>query len=160
MFSSLAYLSYIIVMLLFLAAVYTLHGWDSSVQFGTTTFYSINALQEGLIYIALGYFATIVVTHLILFLSVVFKRGKLVLALSLIYFYLVNTYQLGRQELVQKLVIFMPQNFVNNLLGVDDLFFVGNTVFPYVFVALFLGAIYILLFRIGIHLVMRRYYLQ
>lgn len=37
------------------------------------------------------------------------------------------------------MMIFMPQNFINNLLGIEKLYFVGNTVFPYVFVALFLG---------------------
>lgn len=95
-FSTIAYFVYIAIVLLFITAVYTLHGWDSSVQIGTTTFYSINQLQEGLLYILMGYFSTLVVTHLILFLSVVFKRGKMVLALSLIYFYLVNTYQMGR----------------------------------------------------------------
>ncbi len=159
-FSSLAYLMYIVVMLAFLAAVYTLHGWDSPVQIGTITFYSMNSLQEGLIYIAMGYFATIIVTHLILFLSAVFKRGKLVLALSVICLYMVNTYQMGRSESIQKLMVFMPQNFVNNLLAVDNVFFVGDVVLPYVFVALLLGAVYILFSRVGIHMVMRRYYLQ
>lgn len=95
-FSTIAYFAYIAIVLLFVAVVYTLHGWDSSVQIGTTTFYSMNQLQEALLYIAMGYFSTLVVTHLILFLSVVFKRGRLVLAISLIYFYLVNTYQMGR----------------------------------------------------------------
>lgn len=95
-FSTIAYFAYITIVLLFVAVVYTLHGWDSSVQIGTTTFYSMNQLQEALLYIAMGYFSTLVVTHLILFLSVIFKRGKLVLAISLIYFYLVNTYQMGR----------------------------------------------------------------
>lgn len=54
----------------------------------------------------------------------------------------------------------MPQNFINNLIGIEKLYFVGNTVFPYVFVALFLGTVYILLSRIGISIWMRRYYLQ
>ncbi|CQR58233.1 ABC transporter permease [Paenibacillus riograndensis] len=159
-FSTIAYFVYIAVVLLFITAVYTLHGWDSSVQIGTITFYSMNQLKEGLLYIAMGYFSTLVVTHLILFLSVVFKRGKLVLALSLIYFYLVNTYQMGRGALIEKVMVFMPQNFINNLIGIENLYFVGNTVFPYVFVALFLGTVYILLSRIGISIWMRRYYLQ
>lgn len=159
-FSSVAYFIYIVMMLVFLAVIYTLHGWDSSVQIGTMTFYSINALQEGVLYIAMGYFATIVVTHLILFLSVVFKRGKWVLATLLIYFTLVNTYQMGRGDLIETIMVFMPQNFVYDLISINRLFFVGNIMLPYAVVALFLGSVYILLFRIGIQLWMRKYYLQ
>lgn len=159
-FSTIAYFVYIAIVLLFVSVIYTLHGWDSSVQIGTLTFYSMNQLQEGLLYIAMGYFATLVVTHLILLLSVIFKRGKVVLVISLIYFYFVNTYQKGRGPLIEKSIVFMPQNFVNNLLGIEKLYFVGNTVFPYVFVALLLGSIYIILSRIAISIWMRRYYLQ
>lgn len=159
-FSTIAYFIYIAIVLLFVTVVYTLHGWNSSVQIGTVTFYSMNQLQEGLLYIAIGYFSTLVITHLILLLSVIFKRGKVVLVISLIYFYLVNTYQMGRGALITKLMIFMPQNFLNNPIGIENLYFVGNTVFPYVFVALLLGCIYIILARIAISIWMRRYYLQ
>lgn len=57
-------------------------------------------------------------------------------------------------------MVFMPLNFINNLIGIEKLYFVGNTVFPYVFVALFLGTVYILLSRIGISIWMKRYYIQ
>lgn len=160
LFATVAYLLYLLILLLFHAVVYTLGGWDSSVQLGTLTFYSMNALQEGLIYMAMGYIATLVVTHLILLLSVIVKRGRAVLVVSLLYFYLVHHYQMGRGPLIERMMTFMPQNFVNDLLSIDQLFFVGNLVLPYVYVALLLSAVYMLIIRVGIRLWMRHYYLQ
>lgn len=160
LFATVAYLLYVVVLLLFHGAVYTLGGWAASVQFGTITFYSINKLQEVLIYLAMGYVATLVVTHLILLLSVIVKRGRAVLGVSLLYFYFVHTYQMGRGALLERIMTFMPQNFVVDLLSIDKLFFVGNLVFPYVYVALILSVVYILIVRIGIRLWMRHYYLQ
>jgi hypothetical protein len=56
----------------------------------------------------------------------------------------------------------MPQNFVNALLDFNSrkLFFVGDAVLPYAAVALFLGVLYIIFFRVAIGLLMKKYYLQ
>jgi hypothetical protein len=158
--STVAYFVYIGVLSVFVLVVYSFHGWDASIQIGTRSFYSLNRLEDTLIYVLLGWFATIIVTHFILFLSMIFKNGKIVLVVAILYFYAVETYKMGISETIRNVMFYMPQNFVINIMDVENLYFIGTLMLPYAAVALFLGALYIIFFRIAIGLMMRRYYLQ
>jgi len=158
--STFAYLVYAGMILIFIAIVYSFHGWDIPLQIGAKCFYSLNLLQEGIIYILMGYFAAIVITYCILFLSLLLKRGRVVLAISIIYFCNVETYKMGTGEIIEKVNIFMPQNFVEGLLDIENLFFVEDMILPYVVIALGLGLLYISFFKIAMKLLMKNYYLQ
>jgi hypothetical protein len=160
MAATVAYAAYIGVLSVFVLIVFSFHGWDASVQIGTHSIYSLNMLEETLVYIFMGYFATIVATHFILFLSMLFRRGEVVLAVSAAYFYLIETYKMGVGETVRNVMTFMPQNFVVGSLDTEKIYFIGDLMLPYAGVALFLGALYIIFFRVSIQLMMKRYYLQ
>lgn len=85
-FSSIAYLCYIVLLLIYSAIVFSLHGANSSIQFFTdANIFSLTTGQAVFIEIIVGYFSTIVITHLVLFLSVLFKRGKIALLICGIY---------------------------------------------------------------------------
>jgi hypothetical protein len=158
--STVAYFVYIGVLSVFVLVVFSFHGWDASIQIGTRSFYSFNMLEDVLIHVLLGWFATIIATHFILFLSMIFKNGKIVLAVAILYFYAVETYKMGISETIRNVMFYMPQNFVIRIMDVENLYFIGNLMLPYAAVALFLGALYIAFFRVAIGLMMKRYYLQ
>jgi hypothetical protein len=158
--STIAYWAYIGVLSVFVLAVFSFHGWDASIQIGTRSFYSLTMLEDVLIYVCLGWFAAIVVTHFILFLSMVFKNGKIVLVTAIVYFYLVEKYKLGISENIRNVMTYMPQNFVISPMDVENLCFIGDLMLPYAAIALFLGALYLVFFSIAIRLMMKRYYLQ
>jgi hypothetical protein len=160
MAATVAYAAYIGVLSVFVLIVFSFHGFDASVQIGTHSVYSLNMLEETLIYVFMGYFSTIVATHFILFLSMLFRRGEIVLAVAAAYFYLVETYKMGIGETVRNVMTFMPQNFVVGSMDTERLCFVGDFMLPYAGVALFLGVLYILFFGTSIRLMMKRYYLQ
>jgi hypothetical protein len=67
---------------------------------------------------------------------------------------------MGVGETIQRVMTFMPQNFLIRPLDIENLYFVGDLMLPYAVVALFLGALYISFFRLSIGLLMKRYYLQ
>jgi ABC-type transport system involved in multi-copper enzyme maturation permease subunit len=158
--ATVAYVIYIGVLSVFVLAVFSFHGWDASGQIGTRSFYSFNMFEDTLIHVLLGWFATIVVTHFILFLSMLFKNGKIVLAISILYFYTVETYKAGISETIRNVMTCMPQNFVISPIDVENLYFIGEFMLPYAAVALCLGALYIVFFGIAIRLMMKRCYLQ
>jgi hypothetical protein len=158
--ATVAYAIYIGVLSIFVLVVFSFHGWDASVQIGTRSIYSLNRLEETLIYVFMGYFATIVAVHFILLLSMIIRRGPVVLAVSIAYFCLVETYKMGISDTIKQVMFFMPQNFVIYLLDVERLYFVGGLMLPYAAVALCLGALYIVVSGAAIRLVMKRYYLH
>jgi len=159
--TTILYASYIGILLLYTAAVCTLHGWDASAIFGVSTFYySLNMLEMTLICILMGYIASLVITYLILFLSSVTKRGYMVTVLMLPFLYIINKYSLGTFEPFKSMMPYMPQNFVNQSISLYTVRFIGDTILPYAAVGLLLGMLYIILLRIGISISMKNYYLH
>lgn len=159
-FSSIAYLCYVVLLLIYSAVVYSLHGANSSVQFlDVINIFSLTIWQVVFIEFIVGYFSTMVITHLVLFLSVLLKRGKIALLICVIYFYLVNDYKRSISELVQNIIYFMPQQFIQGAMRTENLTVMGSLVIPYALVAIFLSIIYILIFRLMIKIVMKHYYI-
>jgi ABC-type transport system involved in multi-copper enzyme maturation permease subunit len=158
--ATVAYAVYIGLLSIFVLIVFSFHGRDVSVQIGTRSVFSLNMLEESLIYVVMGWFAAIVATHFILFLSMIFRRGEVVLVISAAYFCLVETYKMGIDETIRNVMPFMPQSFVVGLLDTENLYFIGDFMLPYAVVALFLGALYIAFFRLSVQLLMKRYYFQ
>jgi len=159
-FSSIAYLFYIGLLLIYSSIVYSLHGANSSIQFlDVINIFSLTMWQAVFIEFIVGYFSTIVITHFVLFLSALFKRGKIALLICVIYLYLVNDYKMSISDSIQNIMYFMPQQFIQGVTRTEKLTVIGSLVMPYALVAIFLSTIYILIFRLISKIVMKHYYI-
>lgn len=160
-FSSIAYLCYIGLLLIYSAIVFSLHGGNSSIQFYmVTNIFSLTTWQAFFIDVIVGYFSTIVIIHLILFLSALFKRGKIALLICIIYLYLVNEYGRSISVSIQNIMYFIPQQFIRWAMSTEKLTVIGSLVIPYALVSIFLSIAYILIFRILTKVVMKNYYIS
>ena len=160
-FSSVAYLCYVGLLLIYHGIIYSLHGGNSSVQFLEGLYiFSLTTWQAMFIKIIAGYFATMVITHLILFLSALIKRGKVALLICGIYLYLVNDYGASVSNVVQKLMYFMPQRFIHQVLSTNKLTVIGSFVIPYAVIAILLSIVYMLILRLASKIVMKHYYIS
>lgn len=160
-FSTIAYLCYVGTLFIYHGMIYSLHGGSASVQFLEGLYiFSLTTWQAVFIKIIVGYFATIVITHLILFMSAMIKKGKVVLFICGIYIYFVHDYGASISSWIQRLMYFMPQGFIHQVLAIRKLTVVGSFVIPYAAMAIFLSLVYMLILRIAGKIVMKHYYIS
>lgn len=159
-FSSIAYLCYVGLLLIYSSIVFSLHGANTSIQFfDMVSVFSLTTWQAVFIEFVVGYFSAIVITHLVLFFSALLKRGKAALFICVIYLYLVNDYKWSISESVQNIMYFMPQQFIQGAIHTENLTVIGSFVIPYALVGIFLSIIYILILRFASKMVMKHYYI-
>lgn len=159
--STLAYLAYIIFLISYTGIFNSLHGWNASIQFLEGVYiFNLRIGQYFLLKVLLGWVITIVITYIMVFFSALIKNGVLTLIILVLLFYLINKYMNSTDPMIKSVMYFMPQNFMNEFLGIGRIYIIENMIIPYAVVGVALSFLYIIIIRQVAKIVMYNYYMN
>lgn len=160
-FASLAYLAYLGFLLVYHWMIYSLHGANASIEFySSPAIFNLTTCQGFFLEALSGYFASLVMVNIILFVSMFFHKTRVSLVLLTLILIWLNKWAASPQPWANTLAFFTPQNFVRYNFSLSKLLVLKNHVFPYTLTAFFLSLAYISISRIFAMPFMNHYYLK
>ena len=160
-FGTMAYLFYLLFLLLYNLMVYSLHGAHASLEFiDSPAIFNLSSWQAFAVQAFVGFWAMLAMVNIIVLFSVLFKRNKVTLFILGLFLIWVNKWSHSMVPWASILTYFTPQNFVTDTFSIFKVFVLGNQVLPYGLLGICLSLIYIAISRILAMPLMDFYYLK
>ncbi|MEG2893280.1 MAG: hypothetical protein RR840_07965 [Clostridium sp.] len=164
LFSVIVYIVFWLVLLVEIGLVFSLSGWEVSIQANWyTALYNIDYKEAIFIIFVSGLIVTILISNIVMLISIIIKNVKIATLLSLVFIYgIVKLTETSNNLELQLNPIYYATRLAtgNNLNAFEIYYFLGNIMVPYSLIGLVLIIFYFAVIRVLTVILYKRYRLN